>query len=140
MKKYKEWVIRGDNTRAKCKVCPVPRNKTELWAKGPLKVTVLIEKYCERLAVFKKNCRTSFSPLPKQSVESPSTASSLASCSTYSKKLDTFFVPEAFSDAEVRWSWKKNILIFHTAFVMALPRQFYSSKVLFVKTVMLSLH
>ena len=48
-----------------------------------------------------------FTPLSKQSAESPPTASSVASGSTHSKKLDTFFVPEAVSVAEIRWTCKK---------------------------------
>ena len=35
MKAYKEWLLRGDDrTNAKCKVCPISRNKIELSNRG----------------------------------------------------------------------------------------------------------
>ena len=53
---YKEWLLRGDDlTSAKCKVCPVPRNKMELPNMGDItmKSHGNGKKHCDRLALFK---------------------------------------------------------------------------------------
>ena len=56
MKAYKEWLLRGDDrTNAKCKLCPISRNKIELSNRGEeaiKKVMLKTKKHWDRLALY----------------------------------------------------------------------------------------
>ena len=105
MEAYKEWLLRGDNcTSAKCKVCPIPRNKIKLSNMGEraIKSHAKGKKHCDRLALHIQSSRIKFTPVLKGSAESPG-ASSTSACSS---TLNKFLVPKAATDAEIRWCLK----------------------------------
>ena len=62
------------------------------------------KKHCERLALYSKSSRISFAPVPKSQTPLPSTAAD-DSAST----LDSYILPDAVTDAEIRWTLK-NVL------------------------------
>ena len=100
MEAYKEWLLRGyDCTNAKCKVCPITRNKIELSNMGEraIKSHAKVKKHCDISSCIK------FTPVSKGSAESPG-ASSTSTCSS---TWDKFVVLEAATDAEIRWHLKK---------------------------------
>ena len=77
MSEFKSWVIRGENnTTAKCRVCLIPRNKTELsnMGKQALKSHASGKKHCERLALYSQTSRISFTPICKSQAPPPSPA------------------------------------------------------------------
>ena len=57
------------------------------------------EKHCDRLALYIQSSCIKFMPISKGSPESPG-ASSTSTCSS---ALDKFVVPEAVTDAEIKW-------------------------------------
>ena len=105
MEAYEEWLLCGDDrTSAKCKLCPIPRNKIELsnMGKRAIKSHAKGKKHCDRLALYIQSSRIKFTRVSKGSAESPG-ASSTSTCSS---TLDKFVVPEAATDAEIRWRLK----------------------------------
>ena len=101
----KEWLLRGDDrTSAKCQVCPIPRNKIELSNMGEraFKSYAKGKKHCDRYALYIQGSRINFTSVSKGSAESPG-ESSICTCSS---NLDKFVVPEAATDAEIRWCLK----------------------------------
>ena len=57
------------------------------------------EKHCDRLALYIQSSCIKFMPISKGSPESPG-ASSTSTCSC---ALDKFVVPEAVTDADIKW-------------------------------------
>ena len=109
-----------NNTGAKCKVCTIPRNKIELSNLGEraIKSHCIGKNHCKRIALYKETCRISFTPLRKQSSESPLTAI-CSICLNKLQKVRSFFVPELVSDAEVTlrreiFAW----IYFHESFFL----------------------
>ena len=102
MEAYREWLLHGDDCiSAKRKVCPIPRNKIELSNMGErtIKSHAKGKKHCDKLALYIQSCCIKFTPVSKGSAESPDASST----STFSSTLDKFVVPEAVTDAEIRW-------------------------------------
>ena len=96
MEAYKEWLLCGDDrTSAKCKVCPIPQNKTELSNLGEkaIKSNARGKKHCNRLVLYIQNSCIKFMP-----AESPN-ASSTPTCSS---ALNKFVVLEAAAYSEIR--------------------------------------
>ena len=90
MKAYKEWLLCGDDrTSAKCKVCPIPRNKIELssMCERAIKSHAKGKKHCERLALYTQSTRIAFAPLPKRSTESPGSSSTYICSSTFCRHI-----------------------------------------------------
>ena len=55
MEAYKEWLLRDDDrTSAKCRMCPIPRNKIELSSmdQRAIKSHAKGKKHCDRLALY----------------------------------------------------------------------------------------
>ena len=105
MEAYEEWLLCGDDrTSAKCKLCPIPRNKIKLsnMGKRAIKSHAKGKKHCDRLALYIQSSRIKSTRVSKGSAESPG-ASSTSTCSS---TLDKFVVPEAATDAEIRWRLK----------------------------------
>ena len=102
MEAYKEWLLHGDDrTSAKRKVCPILQNKIELSNMGErtIKSHAKGKKHCDRLALYIQSGHIKFTPISKGSAESPGASST----STFPSTLDKFVVPEAVTDAEIRW-------------------------------------
>ena len=92
MEAYKEWLLCGDDrTNAKCKVCPIPQNKTELSNLGEraIKSNAKGKKHCNRLVLYIQNSCIKF-----MRAESPG----VSSTPTCSSALNNFVVP----DPEIR--------------------------------------
>ena len=60
------------------------------------------KKHCNRLALYIQSGCIKFTPVSKGSAESPGASRT----STFSNTLDKFVVPEAATDAEIRWCSK----------------------------------
>ena len=108
MPECKSWLIRGDNNAtAKCCVCPIPRNKTELSNMGKQALKSHKKKHCERLALCSQTSRISFTPISK-SQPPPSPAIQTPDTSKIST-LDSYIMSDSVTDAEIRWTLK-NVL------------------------------
>ena len=98
---YKEWLLHSDDrTSAKCKVCPISRNKIELsnLDERAIKSHAKSKKHCDRLTLYIQSSCIKFMPVSKGSAESPG-ASFTSTCSS---TLDKFVVLEAATDTEIR--------------------------------------
>ena len=95
---------------AKRKVCPIPRNKIEPsnMGEGAIKSHAKGKKHCNRLALYIQSGRIKFTPVSKESAELPG----ISSTSTFSSTLVKFVVPEAVTDAEIRWCPKYVVSIY----------------------------
>ena len=103
MEACKEWLLRGDDrTITKCKMCPIPQNKTKLSNMGETAIRSHAKgkKHRDRLALFIQSSRINFMPVSKGSSESPGSSSR----STCSSALEKFVVPEVARG----WKCKKN--------------------------------
>ena len=74
MKAYKEWLLRGDDrTNAKCKVCPISRNKIELSNRGEEAIEKVMLKAKKTLgqisSVYIQSSCIKFMPVSKGSAE-----------------------------------------------------------------------
>ena len=112
MPEFKPWPIRGDNnTTAKCRVCPIPRNKIELsnMRKQALKSHASGKKHCERLALYSQTSRISFTPISKSQSPSPSLPIQTPDNSSKISTLDLYVMTDSVTDAEIRWALR-NVL------------------------------
>ena len=112
MPEFKSWLIRGDNnTTAKCRVCPIPRNKIELsnMGKQALKSYATGKKHCERLALYYKASRISFTSISKSQTPSPSPRIQTPDNSSKISTLNSYVVSDSVTDTEIRWTLK-NVL------------------------------
>ena len=108
---FKSWLIRGDdNTTAKCRVCPIPRNKIELSNMGKLalKSHASGKKHCERLALYSQTSRISFTPISKPQPPPSVPIQTPDNCCKIST-LDSYVMLYSVRDAEIRWTLK-NVL------------------------------
>ena len=108
MPEFKSWLIREDNTTAKCRVYPIPRNETELSniGKQALKSHASGKKHCERLALCSQTSRISFTsisesqPPPPHPIQTPDNSSKIS---------NSHVMSDSVTDAETRWTLK-NVL------------------------------
>ena len=107
MPEFKSWLIRGDdNTTAKCRVCPIPRNNIELsnMGKQSLKSHASGKKHCERLALYSQTSRISFIPITKSQPPPPPIQTPINSSKI--STLDSYVMSDSVTDAEIRWTLK----------------------------------
>ena len=108
MPEFKSWLIREDNTTAKCRVYPIPRNETELLniGKQALKSHASGKKHCERLALYPQTSRISFTsisesqPPPPHPIQTPDNSSKIS---------NSHVISDSVTDVETRWTLK-NVL------------------------------
>ena len=111
MPEFKSWLIRGDNTTAKCRVCPIPRNKTELsnMGKQALRSHASVKEHCEHLALYSQTSRISFTPISKSQPPPPSPTIQTSDNSSKISTLDLYVMSDSVTDVEIGWTLK-NVL------------------------------
>ena len=100
MPEFKSWLIRGDDNTAKCRVCPIPRNKIELsnMRKQALKSHASGKKHCERLALYSQTSRISFTPISKSQPPAPSPPIKTPDNSSKISTLDSYVMSDSVTD------------------------------------------
>ena len=119
MPEFKSWLIRGDNnTAVKCRACAIPRNKIELpnMGKQALKSHASGKKNCERLALNSQTSRISFTPICKSQPPPPCPPLQTSDNSSKIPTLDSYFMSDSLTDAEIRWPLKMCYLSLFVSF------------------------
>ena len=111
MPEFKSWLIRGDNNiTTKCRVCPIPRNKTEPSNMGKQAFRSHASgKHCECLTLYSQTSKISFTSISKSQPPPPSPPIQTPDNCSKISTLDSYVMSDAVTDTETRWMLK-NVL------------------------------